>query len=91
LTSNSIKYIIALGTTATDRRRQTKLVSINSEQTLSLDQYRDLVDVPPELGWLADIANEKTRRAYKVDVAEFIAFTNLKDHSALRTVARAHL
>ena len=29
--------------------------------------------------------------AFKVDVAEFITFTNLKDHSALRTVARAHV
>ena len=25
------------------------------------------------------------------DVAEFVTFTNLKDHSALRTVARAHV
>jgi site-specific recombinase XerD len=33
----------------------------------------------------------KTRRAYKVDVAEFIAFTNLKDHSELRSVVREHI
>ena len=68
-----------------------ELVSINSERTLTPDQYRDLADVPPELEWLANITNAKTRRAYKVDVAEFITFTNLKDHSALRTVARAHV
>jgi integrase/recombinase XerD len=48
---------------------------------------RDLADVPPELEWLANITNAETRRAYNVDIAEFIAFTNLKDHSALRTVA----
>jgi integrase/recombinase XerD len=68
-----------------------ELVSINSEHTLTPEQYRDLADVPPELEWLANITNAKTRRAYKVDVAEFITFTNLKDHSALRTVARAHV
>jgi integrase/recombinase XerD len=68
-----------------------ELVSINSERTLTPEQYRDLADVPPELEWLANITNAKTRRAYKVDVAEFIAFTNLKDHSALRTVTRAHI
>jgi len=33
----------------------------------------------------------KTRRAYTVDVAEFITFTGLPDHMALRTVARAHV
>ena len=54
-------------------------------------QFADLADVPPELEWLANITNAKTRRAYKVDVAEFIAFTNLKDQSALRTVTRAHV
>jgi integrase/recombinase XerD len=68
-----------------------ELVSINSERTLTPEQYRDLADVPPELEWLANITNAKTRRAYKVDVAEFITFTNLKDHSALRTVTRAHV
>jgi integrase/recombinase XerD len=68
-----------------------ELVSINSERTLTPEQYRDLADVPPELEWLANITNAKTRRAYKVDVAEFISFTNLKNHNALRTVARSHV
>ena len=68
-----------------------ELVSINSEQSLTPEQYRDLADIPPELEWLANITNAKTRRAYKVDVTEFITFTNLKDHSALRTVTRAHV
>jgi integrase/recombinase XerD len=68
-----------------------ELVSSDSERTLSLEQYRALADVPPELEWLANITNEKTRRAYKVDVAEFITFTGLKDHSELRTVVRRHV
>lgn len=68
-----------------------ELVNINNERTLTPEQYRDLADVPPEVEWLANITNAKTRRAYKVDVTEFIAFTNLKDHSAVRTVSRAHV
>jgi site-specific recombinase XerC len=31
------------------------------------------------------------RRFYKKDVAEFVAFTGLKDSAALRTVARSHV
>jgi len=68
-----------------------ELGTINSDRTLTQEQYRDLADVPPELESLANITNAKTRRAYKVDVAEFIAFTNLRDHSAFRTVARSHV
>jgi integrase/recombinase XerD len=72
-----------------------ELVSINKERTLTPEQYRDLADVPPELEWLANITNAKTRRAYKVDVAEFIAFSSLDDFKAvpavLRTVTRAHV
>jgi integrase/recombinase XerD len=68
-----------------------ELVSIDSERTLTTEQYKALADVPPEIEWLANITNAKTRRFYKSDVSEFLAFTNLKDHSALRTVARAHV
>jgi site-specific recombinase XerD len=68
-----------------------ELVSIKSARTLTSDQYAGLSDVPPEAEWLANIANDKTRRFYKSDVAEFIAFTGLKDSAALRTVARSHV
>jgi integrase/recombinase XerD len=54
-------------------------------------QYSGLADVPPELEWLANITNLKTRRAYKRDVEEFSAFTGLRAPSELRTVARAHV
>jgi integrase/recombinase XerD len=54
-------------------------------------QYSELADVPPETEWLANITNEKTRRAYKIDVAEFVVFTGLHDSASLRTVARSHI
>ena len=34
-------------------------------------EFSGLADVPPELEWLANITNPKTRRDYKIDVAGF--------------------
>jgi site-specific recombinase XerD len=61
------------------------------KQTLTSAQFTGLADVPPELEWLANITNPKTRRFYKSDVAEFLLFTGLLDPMALRAVARAHV
>jgi integrase/recombinase XerD len=66
------------------------LVPIGKE-TLTVEEYRQLEDVPPELEWLANITNLKTRRAYKIDVSEFSAFTGLREPVQLRTVTRAHV
>jgi len=54
-------------------------------------QFDHLADVPPELEWLANITNEKTRRAYKIDVSEFSRFLRLTKPEELRTVTRAHV
>jgi hypothetical protein len=65
------------------------LVSISP--SLTPEQYRDLADLPPELEWLANITNPKTRRAYKVDVADFRAFSHLSYTESLRPVVRSHV
>lgn len=54
-------------------------------------QFEHLADVPPELEWLANLTNEKTRRAYKIDVGEFSQFLGLKRPEEFRTVTRAHV
>jgi integrase/recombinase XerD len=64
---------------------------LSAARSLSPAQFSDLAEVPAELEWLANITNPKTRRAYKVDVAEFLGFSGLQDHAALRTVARSHV
>jgi integrase/recombinase XerD len=64
---------------------------IIGKQTLTAAQYSDLADVPPELEWLANITNGKTRRFYKSDVEEFLIFTGLRAPAELRTVTRAHV
>ena len=48
------------------------------KQALTRAQFEQLADVPPEEEWLANITNAKTRRAYKNDVREFIAYTGLQ-------------
>jgi integrase/recombinase XerD len=60
-------------------------------RSLTAAQYEHLSDVPPELEWLANITNKKTRRAYKIDVGEFSVFTGLTEPVQLRTVTRAHV
>jgi hypothetical protein len=59
------------------------LVSVD-RRALTVAQYGDLADVPPELEWLANITNPKTRRAYKNDVEEFVAFAGLRGSAELR-------
>ena len=54
-------------------------------------QFGDLAEIPPELEWLANLTNPKTRRAYKIDVQEFIAFAGLRGIAELRSVSRAHV
>ncbi|MFO0701980.1 MAG: tyrosine-type recombinase/integrase [Nitrospira sp.] len=61
------------------------------KEALTPAQFDHLADVPPELEWLANITNEKTRRAYKIDVSEFSRFLQLKKPEELRTVTRAHV
>ena len=60
-------------------------------RALTPAQFGDLAEVPPELEWLANLTNPKTRRAYKIDVEEFIAFAGLGGIAELRSVTRAHV
>ena len=58
-------------------------------ETLTPSQFSQLADVPPELEWLANITNSKTRRAYKVDVEEFSRFAGLNARGAAHRNAGA--
>ncbi len=54
-------------------------------------QYGELADVPPEIEWLANITNKKTRRAYKTEVSGLSDFAGLNESTKLRSVTRAHV
>lgn len=58
---------------------------------LTAAQVALLADVPPELEWLANLTNDKTRRAYKIDVGEFSQFLGLQKPEEFRAVTRAHI
>ncbi len=45
---------------------------------LTAREFHQLAVVPPEVEWLANITNERTRRAYKKHVGEFAAFLQLE-------------
>jgi integrase/recombinase XerD len=60
-------------------------------RVLTPAQYGDLAEVPPELEWLANITNSKTRAAYRIDVGEFSSFAGLRGFAEFRTVTRAHV
>lgn len=62
-----------------------------TKAALTAAQFAALADVPPELEWLANIPNPKTRRAYQSDVSEFSRFAGLQAPAELRTIARAHV
>ena len=66
------------------------LVQVKS-RSLTRSQFERLTDIPPEEEWLANINNEKTRRAYKIDVREFVVHTGLRSYADLRSIVRSHV
>jgi integrase/recombinase XerD len=58
---------------------------------LTDSKYLGLSQVPPETEWFANILNANTRRAYRNDVTEFMAFIGITRPEEFRTVTRAHI
>ena len=52
-------------------------------------EFYDLAQVPPEVEWFANLDNPNTRRAYRNDVREFMAFAGLNAPQEFRLVSRA--
>jgi integrase/recombinase XerD len=61
------------------------------KENLTRARIERLAEIPAEEEWLANLTNGKTRRAYKNDVGEFIAFTGLQDYMELRSIVRSHI
>ncbi|HEY6301741.1 MAG TPA: tyrosine-type recombinase/integrase [Terriglobales bacterium] len=60
--------------------------------TLTLEQFHQLADVPPEAEWFANIDNPQTRRAYRFDIAkDFMPFTGIARPEDFRRIARSHV
>ena len=52
-------------------------------------EFQGVADVPPEAEWFANIGNLQTRRAYKNDIGEFMAFVGIAKPAEFRVVTRA--
>lgn len=61
------------------------------EQRLTAAQFHQLADVPPEAEWFANLDNPRTRRAYQVDLRDFMSFTAIARPEDFRIVTRAHV
>ena len=62
-----------------------------ANRQLSVAEFEALSDVGAEDEWLRNITNDKTRRAYKADVREFLRFNGIEDPEMLRSIGRPHV
>ena len=58
---------------------------------LSHDEFQKLAQVPPEVEWFANIDNERTRRAYQMDLRDFMSLIGIRLPEEFRVVTRAHV
>jgi hypothetical protein len=59
--------------------------------TLTASQFHTLAEIPAELEWFANLPNPNTRRAYRQDIDDFMAFAGLQRPEQFRDVTRAHV
>lgn len=67
------------------------IVAAGAQALLSRADFQKLAQVPPEVEWFANLDNERTRRAYQIDVREFMAFVGIRIPEEFRIVTRAHV
>lgn len=64
---------------------------IRGARRLSAIEFQGLASVPPETEWFANIDNPQTRRAYRRDILEFMAFIGITTSPEFRVVTRSHV
>ena len=69
----------------------TTLVVKENARALTAAEFHRLAAVPPAIEWFGNIRNEKTRRAYKSDVQDFMRFVGIRTPEEFRIVTRAHV
>jgi site-specific recombinase XerD len=58
---------------------------------LTRQAFHQLADVPAEVEWFANIDNARTRRAYQIDLRDFMQFVGIRRPEDFRIITRAHL
>jgi integrase/recombinase XerD len=59
--------------------------------SLTAAEFQGLANMPPELEWFASIESKHTRRAYELDIRDFMAFAGITEAVEFRTINRAHV
>lgn len=67
------------------------LVPLDQQRLLTKAEFRTLSNIPPEAEWFANLTNPNTRRAYRNDVGQFMAFVGVQAFTEFRQVTRAHV
>lgn len=70
---------------------QKVMPSARKEGLLTRKEFQALAEVPAEVEWFANISNPRTRRAYQIDLREFMAFVGIERPEEFRVVTRAHV
>ena len=58
---------------------------------LTREEFQNLAEVPAEVEWFANIDNPQTRRAYQIDLRDFILFVGITRPEQFRMITRAHV
>lgn len=72
----------------TSRRTE---VAADVDRPLTAAEFQGLAEVPAATEWFANIDNPRTRRAYQIDLQDFVSFVQLRNPDELRLVTRAHV
>ena len=71
--------------------RTTSAPAAAPRRPLTAPEFHQLAQVPPATEWFANIDNPNTRRAYRNDLEEFMAFVGISSPEELRLITRAHV
>ena len=66
------------------------LTTAKQPRALTAPEFQGLAEMPAEMEWFANLDNPRTRRAYRIDVADFMAFVGIARPEEFRIVTRAH-
>ncbi|WP_042319774.1 tyrosine-type recombinase/integrase [Paraburkholderia caledonica] len=61
------------------------------DRPLTSAEFHQLAAVPAEAEWFANLDNPRTRRAYQIDLQDFMAFAGIRRPDEFRIVTRAHV
>lgn len=62
-----------------------------SARRLTAAQFHQLAAVPAEAEWFANLDNPRTRRAYRIDLQDFMGFSGIARPEEFGLVTRAHV